>query len=165
MIEQQVITYPQAHPMAHDDVDSFLAQPLIAKLCTHNEDGSIHVVPVWFQHADGEILFGTQEISRKVKNIKRDKRVSVLVDTTEPTLKGVIIKGVAELDYDNVIPKRVSIFEKYKDAAEASALAERLAGMWKPVVIRVKAEQVITFDYSRGFGLDSGAEEESIKIV
>ena len=165
MIEQQVTAYPQAYPMRHEDVDSFLAQPLIAKLCTHNKDGSIHVVPIWFKYENGEMLFGTQEISRKVKNIKRDNRVSVLVDTTEPTLKGVIMRGAAELDYRDVISKRVSIFEKYKDAEEATVLAERLAGMWKPVVIRVKPEQVITFDYSQGFGINSVGEVDSIRVA
>jgi PPOX class probable F420-dependent enzyme len=165
MSDQAVSVYPQAHPMAQGEVESFLAQPLIAKLCTHNDDGSIHVVPIWFKYENGEILLGTQEITQKVKNIQRDNRVSVLVDTTDPTLKGVIVRGVAELDYDDVIPKRVSIIEKYTDPEGASALAERLASTWKPVVIHVKPEQVITFDYSQGFGISRGGEAESMAIV
>lgn len=158
MSEPQVSVYPQARPMVGDEVESFLAQPLIAKLCTHNEDGTIHAVPIWFKYENGEILLGTQEITRKVRNIKRDNRVTVLVDTTEPRLKGVIVSGRAELDYEDVIPKRISIFEKYKDPEAARATAEGLAGTWQPVLIRVKPEQIISFDYSKGFGISSSPD-------
>jgi PPOX class probable F420-dependent enzyme len=160
MSEQQASVYPQAHPMTESEMEAFLAGSLIAKLCTHNEDGTIHIVPIWFKYDKGEILFGTQEITRKVRNIKRDNRVSVLVDTTEPRLKGVIVYGNAKLDYDNVIPTRISIFAKYLDPDDAPGLADRLASSWKPVIVRVKPEQVITFDYSKGFGVSSSPDAD-----
>lgn len=94
-----------------DEIVPFLEQPHIAKLCTHNEDGSIYVVPIWFRYDDGDILFGTQEVRRKVRNIKRNSQVSVLIDTQESALQGVIVTGHAELDYEDVIPKRITIFE------------------------------------------------------
>lgn len=144
--------YPQAQPIAEEEFESFLERPLIAKLCTHNQDGSIHIAPVWFRYEDGEMLMGTQEITRKISNIKQNDQVTVLVDTTDPTLKGVIMVGIAQLEYDDVIAKRVTIFEKYVD--EPEALAKRLASSWTPVIIRVKPQQVTTFDYSQGFGIE-----------
>ena len=45
------------------------------------------------------MLLGTQEITRKISNIKQNNHVTVLVDTTDPTLKGVIMAGEAELDF------------------------------------------------------------------
>jgi general stress protein 26 len=165
MSEQQVSVYPQAHPMSQEEMESFLARPLIAKLGTHNRDGSIHIAPVWFRYANGEILLGTQEISQKVQNIKRDNRVTVLVDTTEPRLAGVIMYGSAELDYGDVIPTRISIFEKYMDTEEAPGLAAMLAGQWKPVVIRIKPEREITFDYSKGFGVGASPDAPAMEIA
>jgi PPOX class probable F420-dependent enzyme len=165
MSEQQVSVYPQAHPMSSDEMESFLARPLIAKLCTHNKDGSIHIVPIWFRYANGELLLGTQEITQKVQNIKRDNRVTVLVDTTEPRLAGVIMYGSAELDYGDVIPTRISVFEKYMDAEQAPELAARLAGQWKPVVVRIKPQRVVTFDYSKGFGVSASPDAPSLEIV
>ena len=157
--------YPQAKPFMEDEVVPFLERPLIAKLCTHNEDGSIHVVPIWFKYEDGDILFGTQELTRKVRNIKRNAQVSVLIDTQEPALQGVILTGHADLDYENVIPKRISIFEKYRGSENAPGLAERLASKWTPVIIRVKADQIISFDYTKGFGISSNPDEDSTEIV
>jgi PPOX class probable F420-dependent enzyme len=157
--------YPQANPFMKDEIVPFLEQPLIAKLCTHNNDGSIHIVPIWFKYDDGDILFGTQEVTQKVRNIKRNSQVSVLIDTQEPTLQGVILTGHAELEYENVIPMRISIFSKYVGSENAPGFAERLASTWTPVIIRVKPDHIVTFDYSKGFGISSNPDEESTAIV
>jgi PPOX class probable F420-dependent enzyme len=150
--------------MTDEEVEAYLAQPLIAKLSTHNKDGTIHTVPIWFKYQNREILLGTQEITQKVKNIKRDPRVTVLVDTTEPRLKGVIMYGTAEIDHNGVIPTRISIFEKYMDPDRAPRLADRLASTWQPVVVRIKPDRIISFDYSKGFGVGSSPEASEIAI-
>jgi PPOX class probable F420-dependent enzyme len=145
-------TYPQAYPFETDEIKEFLDRPLIAKLCTHNEDGTIHIVPIWYRYVDGEILLGTQEVTRKVRNIKRDNRVTLLVDAQEPVLGAVVFKGTAELDYQDVITKRISIFERYMSAERAENLAHRLAKSWRPVIVHIKPESMISFDYNKGFG-------------
>jgi hypothetical protein len=164
MSHQQVSVYPQAYPMTGEEVDNFLALPLIAKLSTKNKDGTIHTVPIWFKYHKKQIFLGTQEISQKVQNIKRDSRVTVLVDTTEPRLKGVILYGIAKLETKDVIPIRTSIFKKYMDPGRASGLADRLAGTWTPVVIRIEPDRIISFDYTKGFGLSSNSETSDITI-
>ncbi len=164
MSQQKVSIYPQAFPMTQQEVETFLALPLIAKLSTYNKDGTIHTVPIWYKYNNGEVLLGTQEISQKVQNIKRDSRVTVLVDTTEPELKGVILYGNAELEFNDVIPKRISIFERYMDPASAPGLADKLAGNWAPVVIRIKPDRIISFDYSKGFGLGTDSNALGITI-
>ena len=151
--------------MPDDNLESFLGRPLIAKLCTHNKDGTIHIAPIWFNYDSGEILLGTQELTQKVQNIKRNNRVTVLIDTTEPNLAGAIIYGQARLDYDEIITKRASIFGKYMDPSNAPGLATKLASQWKPVVIRIKPERIISFDYSIGFGISADPEAASMKIV
>ena len=156
--------YPQAKPFTNDEIEPFLNQPLIAKLCTHNQDGSIHIAPLWFKYQNGDILLGTQEVSRKVANIKRNSGVTVLIDTHEPTLQAVIVQGQATLDYEDVIPKRVAIFEKYMGAEESVGLANQIASAWEPVVIRVKPEQMTSFDYSKGFGIGADSDAEELKI-
>ena len=156
--------YPQAQPMTDDEISGFLAQSLIAKLCTYNRDGTIHIAPVWFKYENGEMVLGTQELTQKVKNIKRDDRVSILVDTTEPRLKGVIFYGNAELMTENVIPIRISIFKKYIDPENASEFAENLAKKWKPIIIRIKPKRVISFDYGKGFGISSEPDANSKPI-
>jgi general stress protein 26 len=73
--------YPQVPPMTRQEVNDFLNQAPIARLCSHNPDGTIHIAPLVFKYDNGEILLGTQKISRKVRNIQQNDAVSVLIDT------------------------------------------------------------------------------------
>lgn len=153
MSDQTRPPYPQAKPFTDEETEAFLARPLIAKLATHNADGTIHLAPAWFNYDEGDILFGTQEVTRKIANIKRNPNVTVLVDGTDPVLQAVIIYGTAELDYEDVMAKRIALFEKYMPTEEAVGFAQSLAETYEPVIIRVKPEQRITFDYSKGMGI------------
>ena len=152
--------YPQAKPFIEGDLTPFLEQPLIAKLCTHNEDGTIHIAPIYFGTEGDDIVVGTQEMTRKVANIRRDPRVTVLIDMVEPRFKGVIVYGTASIEHEDVIARRVAIFEKYKSSEQAQGTADRLASTWTPVIVRIKAQQVITFDYGQGFGISANGDDK-----
>ena len=84
--------------MSKDELISFLSQgTLTAKLATVKEDGSPHVVPLWFVlDNEDNIIFGTETSSVKGKNIQRDPRVSICVDYQEYPYSFVTIFGEAE---------------------------------------------------------------------
>jgi nitroimidazol reductase NimA-like FMN-containing flavoprotein (pyridoxamine 5'-phosphate oxidase superfamily) len=136
-------------PLTQQELDSFLEQTPVVTLCTQNSDGTIHAAPVWFRCERGEMLLGTQQDTRRIKSIKKNPNVTLVVDVDQPPYKGVIVYGKAKLDYDNVIPKRVSIFEKYMPKANAEKLANGLATMRKGVLIRVKPSKIISYDYAK----------------
>jgi hypothetical protein len=95
------------------------------------------------------IWLGTQQDSRRIKNLKKNPNVTLVVDVDQPPYKGVVIYGKAQLDYENVIAKRISIFEKYMPKANAEKLADGLASMRKPVIIRVKPSKMVSYDYGK----------------
>lgn len=66
-----------------------IPETLIAVFCTYNEDGTIHTDSVWFKYEIVAILFGIQEVSRKIRNLQRNRHVTVLIDTHDPPYKGV----------------------------------------------------------------------------
>jgi PPOX class probable F420-dependent enzyme len=136
-------------PLTQQESDAFLKQAPVATLCTHNADGTIHAAPIWFKYDGGELLFGTQDDARRIKNIKRNPNVTVVVDSEQTPYKGIIIYGRAELDYDNIKPKRVSPFEKYMPRNNAENLAQGLAKLRKPVIIRVKPSRITSYDYGK----------------
>lgn len=84
--------------MSKDELHAFLNRgTFTAKLATVREDGSPHVVPVWFVlDADDNIIFGTESSSVKGKNISRDPRVCICVDDEEYPYAFVSIFGEAE---------------------------------------------------------------------
>ena len=91
----------------------------------------------------------SQAPSRKVRNIKRNNQVTVLVDKTEVPFKGALIYGTAKLDYENVLEKRIAIFERRLSRAEAETSARRLVTKWQCVIIHITPTHIASFDYSK----------------
>jgi general stress protein 26 len=143
------VQYPQLPAMNEEELLTFFNQAEFARLGTINEDGTIHIAPIFFKYDEGRILMATQDPCRKVRNIKRNNHVSVLIDTTDVPFKGVLIYGTAELDYEDVVNKRIPIFEKRLSREQAKTYAQRLSGKWKCVIIRITPERITSFDYSK----------------
>lgn len=141
--------YPQMPPLTQDELVAFLKEAPIARLSSMNPDGTIHTAPVFFKYDNGDILIGTQEVTRKVRNSKQNPNVTVLIDNQAPPFKGVVIYGEAQLDYEDVIPKRIAIFERYMPTENAQQLASGLASNYNPVIIRVKPKHMTSYDYSK----------------
>jgi PPOX class probable F420-dependent enzyme len=149
--------YPQKPPLTDDELRTFLNEAPIAHLGSTNPDGTVHIVALWFNYDDGDIVFGTQDMTNKIRNIKRDPNVTVLIDVEGPPLKGVLIYGHAELDYEDVMAKRIAIFEKYMPSEEAQQWATRLASDFAPVIIRVKPKRVSSYDYAKDGWVQMGS--------
>ena len=74
------------------------------KLATVKEDGSSHVVPIWFVLDDTnseaglcDIIFTTGSESIKAKNIHRNKLVSICINDQIPPFSFVTIFGIAKI--------------------------------------------------------------------
>jgi hypothetical protein len=79
----------------------------------------------------------------------------VLIDTYDPVLQAVLAYGEAELDFQDVLEKRVKILAKYYESpSEARAFAERLSKAWKTVIIPVRPTRVVTFDFNKPLSID-----------
>lgn len=89
--------------MADQEAWAFLGadRPALA-LATHNRDGTIHMVAMWFAVINDQIAFWTFRQSQKAQNLFRDPRLSCLVETGEvyQELKGVEVVGRARLVED-----------------------------------------------------------------
>jgi len=145
----ETVDYPQAPRMTGEEIESLMEYVLFARLGTLNDDGTIHITPVFFKYQQEEIHIATQEPSLKIRNIKRNNRVSVLVDISDVPFKAALIYGKAELDYEDVIDKRIEIFKRTRTREEAEDYAKKLSSKWKCVIVRVKPERIVSFDYSK----------------
>ena len=67
-----------------DEVRSFLNERRCAVLATHDEDGAIHLTPIWFLFENDSFYFESSSTSRKVENIVRSPSASVVVDSRAP---------------------------------------------------------------------------------
>ena len=62
--------------MTPDEVESFLAERRPMSMCSLSADGSIHAVAMWYGFLDGCVTVETKAKSQKVKNLRRDPRVT-----------------------------------------------------------------------------------------
>ena len=103
--------------MSEDAIADFVVKSRTGTLATVGPDGQPHLTAMWYAVLDGEIWLETKAKSQKAVNVKRDPRVSFLIEggDTYDTLRGVSFEGVAEIVDDPDVSHRVgvSVFERY----------------------------------------------------
>jgi len=127
------------------EIETLLKEARIARVCCHNEDGTIHATPTWFRYEDGIVRIPIMSDSRKASNIKRNKNVTILVDMVNPP-RGVMIYGTAVLDDVDVIAKAVSVNEKYQSKEDAKVTIDRFLKE-TDFILTVKIERLVSFHY------------------
>ena len=89
----------RAIAMSAEERDEFLATQRTCRLATVGGDGAPHVTPLWFVW-DGTSVWVTSLVrSQRWTDVRRDSRVSVVVDTGDEflDLRGVELNGIADL--------------------------------------------------------------------
>jgi PPOX class probable F420-dependent enzyme len=115
-----------------------------------------HSMPMWFTVRDGEIWIWTFAKSQKVRNLERDPRATLLIETgTEYTeLRGIQIEAEAELirDTPTVAEFGKDLAIRYSDgidSIEGDAAAALEAQAVKRVAIRFEAKRTATWDHRK----------------
>jgi PPOX class probable F420-dependent enzyme len=80
-------------------VQELLAARLIGVLATLEPDGSIHAVPMWTARGEVDILLATGSGSRKLRNLQRDARATLVLHDSRPGAEvcGASIRGHVEV--------------------------------------------------------------------
>jgi hypothetical protein len=87
--------------MSREEWHAFVRQGTrTGKLAVTRADGSPHVKPIWFVLDDDDFVFNTSETSVTGRALRRDPRVSLLIDDEEPPFAYVLVDGRATLDAD-----------------------------------------------------------------
>jgi nitroimidazol reductase NimA-like FMN-containing flavoprotein (pyridoxamine 5'-phosphate oxidase superfamily) len=85
--------------LGSDEIDKILSMTLIANLGTIDNDGSIHLVPMWFLRVGNDSCIPTSHHTHKYRNLLARPRASVMIDISliGLNLKGVLVRGKVEL--------------------------------------------------------------------
>ena len=83
------------------EIDELLSKTLIANLATLDNDGGIHVLPMWFLRIGNDICIPTSHYTHKYWNLKVRPRASVMIDISQAglNLRGILIRGRVDLLY------------------------------------------------------------------
>ena len=142
-----------------EEIRTLLKVERVLQVASINKDGTPHLVPMWFVlEEDDSLVFTTYGQSQKVKNLERDPRVTLLVESGKmyDELKGVVIEGVAEIIRDPSQTANVMRLTRLKDrtlgferASSREAENELPPAAYKRVVVKVLPKRYRSWDHSK----------------
>ena len=139
--------------MSDDEIDAFLHERQSMSVATFNHDQTIHLVAMWYGFYEGKPAFETFTKSQKILNLRRDGRISVLVEDGDAyeKLRGVEIVGRGEVIDDKDILKVVasSVVERYMGVSGEAAEQAAAMLMNKRSAVVVHPERVVSWDHSK----------------
>jgi len=121
----------------------------IASFATHNPDGSLHIVAVWFWFDGKDIYVATSSRSRKARNLQSNPQLAVMIDARDPAASfGVTLSGTAQILTGEASRKaNEEIHRKY---LSQPALSDPKVGpvfaAWDDVTVRLTPTSIITWD-------------------
>ena len=114
--------------------------------------GVPHLVSMWYVVIDGLVHFTTYRDSQKVLNLRRDPRVTCLLEMGDSyaQLKGLVIQGNATIVDDVYFTARVRALVGEKHGFNSGDTPEAVTeGDAKRVVVRVHPVRCYSWDHAR----------------
>jgi len=133
-------------------IEKFLMTGRIMRLATVSEDGSPHIVPIWYLYENSRLYIETSADSVKVRNIKHNPNVAVCVDIGRDyyDVKNVIMRCKARIIKSKALARRIKekIWVKYLGSLD-HPVAKELMGFEGCVVELTPVGKKISQDYSK----------------
>jgi len=142
--------------LTEDEQRELIERERVAVVSSIGPRGWPHSMPLWYVPRDGEIWIWTFAKSQKVKNLERDPRATILIETGVEygELRGVQIEAEAELirDLDLIIAFGKDLTVRYSDgieSVEGDAVAALEAQAPKRVAIHFHPKRIATWDHRK----------------
>jgi PPOX class probable F420-dependent enzyme len=141
--------------MSAEEADAFLAEERTVTCATNGRNGFPHLMPLWYVMRDGRIWAWTYSKSQKVKNLERDPRATLQVETgvEYAELRGVMLRCDVEIhrDVDVVVDFAMELVGRYSgsgpehDAARDAFRAQAP----KRVALEFVERERVTWDHRK----------------
>ncbi len=139
--------------MSETEITDFVNNSRTGTLATIGPDGQPHLTAMWYGVVDGEIWLETKAKSQKAVNLKRDPRVSFMIEDgdTYDSLRGVSFEGVAEIvdEPDAIFRVGVSVWERYTGPYTDEAKPAVDMMMNKRVAVRIVGQRTRSWDHRK----------------
>ncbi|WP_395369946.1 PPOX class F420-dependent oxidoreductase [Streptomyces tubercidicus] len=125
-----------------DDLKQLLDSPVFVTVATVQPDGSPQVSPVWVKRDGDDLLFSTTVGRRKERNLRRDARVSVVIQPFDAPYTYAEVRGSASLSTEGGQELIDELSQKYtgKPYAEFNPAGADDA---ERVVVRITPRKVV----------------------
>ncbi len=139
--------------MNDEEIRAFLEEQRTVQIATNDHDGWPHLVAMWYVVIDDKIAFWTYAKSQKTLNLRRDTRLTCLIEAGEryEELRGVQIKGTGMIKEDRETVQRIgeTIFERYTGPLNDMMRQMVAAQAAKRVVFFVEPKEIVSWDHRK----------------
>ena len=142
--------------LSDGDVSRLLEEERIAIVSSLGQRGWPHSMPMWFVAREGDVWVWTYAKSQKVRNLERDPRATVLVETGREygELRGIMVEAEAEIhrDFETVIGFAEELTVRYAEgisSVDGDARAGLEAQAPKRVAIHFRPIRTATWDHRK----------------
>jgi PPOX class probable F420-dependent enzyme len=143
-----------------DELAQLLEGERVAIVSSLGPRGWPHSMPLWFVAREGEVWIWTYAKSQKVRNLERDPRATVLIETGHEygELRGAMIEAEAVLhrDLETVVGFAEELTLRYAegiDSVQGDARAALEAQAPKRVAIQFKPVRTASWDHRKLGGI------------
>jgi PPOX class probable F420-dependent enzyme len=136
-----------------EEVEAFLDGRHTMNVATIGPAGRIHLVAMWYGFLEGAPAFWTYGKSQKILNLRRDPRITALVETGEQyeELRGVELVGTGTIveDRERIMELGRSVFERYTGPYTDEMAPVLEATGAKRLVVKLEIESVVSWDHGK----------------
>lgn len=135
--------------LTEKEQDEFLREARKVALATIGKDGYPHLVAMNFVARDGAILMSSYGKAQKVVNIRRNPRVSVMLEKGRnySELRGIMIRGECEIIEDPRSVREAMRAIRGRESSDAVEIPEAVAS--KRVILKVIPKKIASWDHSK----------------
>ena len=141
--------------LTDEELAEFLESNMKVQVATNGHDGFPHLTTLFYVMVDGQMFFWTYGRSQKIQNLRRDPRITCLVEDGEDyfELRGATIFGKARLleDYDELVDLGGRVARRMAGGADLGELGDQIVTRQatKRVGVIVEPDKIATWDHRK----------------
>jgi PPOX class probable F420-dependent enzyme len=142
--------------LGEDEQRELLETERIVVVASLTPGGWPHLMPLWYVLREGQVWIYTYAKSQKVRNLERDPRATLLIETGHEygELRGVMIEAEAEIhrEADTVFEVAKALTLRYADgldSVEGEAARALRQQARKRVAVRFEPSRVRSWDHRK----------------
>ena len=141
--------------LTDEELEDFLAANMKVQVATNGPDGRPHLATLFYVMVDGQLFFWTYGKSQKIQNLRRDPRITCLVEDGDDyfELRGATISGKARLleDFDQLVDLGGRVATVMAGGADLGELGDQIVAQQarKRVGVIVEPEKIASWDHRK----------------
>ena len=116
--------------LTDQEQEAFLKDSWTLQVASNGHKGFPHLVAMWYVIIDGKIHFTTFGKSQKIMNLRRDPKITCMLEAGKgySELRGLVIEGNADVDYESSSDRYLVLWEHWISATSVLIRGQLLTG-------------------------------------